>query len=166
MEEGASSQTMQVTSRCWKWKWKLLSRVQLWDTRDYTVQGLFQVRILEWVAFPFSRGSSQPRDGTQVSDIAGRFFTSWATREAPRILKWVAYSFSSRFAQPRNWMGVFCIAGGFFTNWAIRKAQKLEKARKLIHSQETRREHNPAKCLYFDPVKSNFGLLTFRNIRQ
>ena len=35
-----------------------------------------------WVAFPFSRGSSQPRDQTQVSWIAGRFFTSWATREA------------------------------------------------------------------------------------
>ena len=38
--------------------------------------------VLEWVAFPFSRGSSQPRDWTQVSRIAGRFFTSWATREA------------------------------------------------------------------------------------
>ena len=38
-------------------------------------------RILEWVAFPFHRGSSQPRDQTQVSHIAGRFFTSWATRE-------------------------------------------------------------------------------------
>ena len=39
-------------------------------------------RILEWVAFPFSRGSSQHRDQTQVSCIAGRFFTIWATREA------------------------------------------------------------------------------------
>ena len=39
-------------------------------------------RILEWVAFPFSRGCSQPRVQTQVSHIAGRFFTSWATREA------------------------------------------------------------------------------------
>ena len=38
-------------------------------------------RILEWVAYPFSRGSSQPRDWTQVSCIAGRFFTSWALRE-------------------------------------------------------------------------------------
>ena len=36
----------------------------------------------EWVAFPFSSGFSQPRDGTQVSHIAGRFFTIWATREA------------------------------------------------------------------------------------
>jgi len=49
---------------------------------DYTVHGILQARILEWVAFPFSRGSSQPRDQTQVSHIAGGFFTSWATREA------------------------------------------------------------------------------------
>ena len=44
--------------------------------------GILQARILEWVAIPFSRGSSQPRDGTQVSRIAGRFFTGWATMEA------------------------------------------------------------------------------------
>ena len=49
---------------------------------DYTVHGILQARILEWVAFPFCRRSSWPRDWTQVSHIAGRFFTSWATREA------------------------------------------------------------------------------------
>ena len=42
-------------------------------------------RILEWVAYPFSRGSSQPRNWTVVSCIAGRFFTNWAIREAPDI---------------------------------------------------------------------------------
>ena len=41
----------------------------------HTVQGFLQARMLEWVAFAFSRGSSQPRDGTQVSCIAGGFFT-------------------------------------------------------------------------------------------
>ena len=46
------------------------------------VHGILQARIQEWVAIPFSRGSSQPRDRTQVSYIAGRFFTIWATREA------------------------------------------------------------------------------------
>ena len=40
-------------------------------------------RILEWVAFPFSRESSQPRNRTQVSHTAGRFFTNWVIREAP-----------------------------------------------------------------------------------
>ena len=49
---------------------------------DHTVHGILQARILKWVAFPFSRGFSQPRDRTQVSCIAGRFFTSRATREA------------------------------------------------------------------------------------
>ena len=44
--------------------------------------GILQARILEWVAMPFSRGSSQPRDQTQVSRIAGGFFTDEATREA------------------------------------------------------------------------------------
>ena len=51
----------------------------LCDPKDCIVSGILQPRILQWVAFPFSRGSSQPRDWTQVSRIAGRFFTSWAT---------------------------------------------------------------------------------------
>ena len=48
----------------------------LCNPMDYTVHGILQARILEWVAFPFSRGSSQPRDRTQVFCIAGRFFTN------------------------------------------------------------------------------------------
>ena len=54
---------------------KLPSRVRLFATH-----GILQARIVEWVAFPFSRGSSQPGDQTQVSHIAGGFFTSWATK--------------------------------------------------------------------------------------
>ena len=50
---------------------------------DYIVHEILQDRILEWVAFPFSRGSFQPRDWTQVSCIADGLFTNWATREAP-----------------------------------------------------------------------------------
>ena len=48
----------------------------LCDPMDYTVHGILQARMLEWVAILFSKGSSQPRDGTQVSCIAGRLFTS------------------------------------------------------------------------------------------
>ena len=55
-----------------------------------SVHGVLQARILEWVAIPFSRGSSQPRDRTQVSCIAGGFFTSWATREAQKVCKQLA----------------------------------------------------------------------------
>ena len=71
--------------RKWKWKWsesKSLLSDSLPPHGLYTVHGILQARILEWVAFPFSRGSSQPRDWTQMSHIAGGFFTSWATREA------------------------------------------------------------------------------------
>ena len=47
-----------------------------------TVHGILQDRILEWVAFPFSRGSSQLRDQTHISCVAGGFFTNWPVREA------------------------------------------------------------------------------------
>ena len=56
------------------------------DPMDHTVHGILQARILEWVAVPFSRGSSQPRDRIQLSHIAGGFFTSWATMEAQEYL--------------------------------------------------------------------------------
>ena len=49
-----------------------------------SVRGNLQARILKWLAIPFSRGSSQPRDQTQVSCIAAKFLTIWATREAQR----------------------------------------------------------------------------------
>ena len=51
-----------------------------------SVHGILQARILEWVAISFSRGSSWPRDRTQVFCIAGRLFTIWASREAYKIL--------------------------------------------------------------------------------
>ena len=85
-----------------KWKWKPLSRLTLCDPMDYTVHGILQARILEWVAFLFSRGSSQPRDRTQISHTAGRFFTSWATRGSPlpcRALTKFA-SFLEQISQP------------------------------------------------------------------
>ena len=49
-----------------------------------SVHGILQARILEWVAMPFSRGSSQTKDWPKVSCIAGGIFTVWATREAQR----------------------------------------------------------------------------------
>jgi len=71
------------------------SRLTLCDPMDYTVHGILQVRIPEWVAFPFSRGSLQPMDRTQVSHIAGRLFTSWATQQHNYILPALFLSFSS-----------------------------------------------------------------------
>ena len=61
--------------------WKVKVKVPqlcltLCDPMDYTVHGILQARIVEWVDFPFSMGSSQPRDQNQFSRIAGGFFTS------------------------------------------------------------------------------------------
>ena len=50
---------------------------------DFSVHGISQVRILEWVANSFSRGSSQPRDQTHISCIGRQVLYHWATREAP-----------------------------------------------------------------------------------
>ena len=116
----------------------------LCDPMDCAVHRILQARILEWVAFPFSRGSSQSRVWTQVSCIAGGFLTSWATREAPtsgkvevkvaqscltlcnpvdytvhrilqaRILEWVAFAFSRGSSQPRDQTLVSHIAGGSY----------------------------------------------------
>ena len=57
----------------------------LCDPMDYTVHGILHARILEWVAFPFSRGSSQPRDWTWVSRTAGRFFVGRVTGKPWRL---------------------------------------------------------------------------------
>ena len=64
-----------------------------------SIHGIFQARVLEWVAISFSRGSFQPRDGTWVSYIAGRCFTLWATREAPLLYTYpkMHYTTSSCF---------------------------------------------------------------------
>ena len=68
---------------------EICSVVSLSETpwKFYTVHGILQGRTLEWVAFPFSRRSSQPRDRTQISSIAGGFFTSWATSKAQEYWK-------------------------------------------------------------------------------
>ena len=79
-----------------KRKVKSLNRVQLCDPMDCSlpgssVHGIFQARVLEWVAISFSKGSSQPRARTMVSRIVDRRFTIWATREA---YKQLVYNFS------------------------------------------------------------------------
>ena len=92
--------TITNTSCSYQWKWKLLSHVRLCDPLDYTVHGMLQARILEWVAVPFSRGSSQPRDRSHVSWMAGGFFTNWATREAQVKLFPLVFE-----------LGTFCVLG-------------------------------------------------------
>ena len=71
---------------CGKWKWShsvVSNSLQLMDCSlpGSSVHGIFQARILEWVAISFSRVPSWPRDWTRVSCTAGRLFTVWATRD-------------------------------------------------------------------------------------
>ena len=77
-----------------------------------SVRGILQAKTLEWVVIPFSRGSSWPRDWTQVSCIAGRFFISWATREVPKLL-----SVSSVQSLSRVWL--------FATPWITARQASL-----------------------------------------
>ena len=96
------------------------SCLTLYILMDYIVHVILQARILEWVALPFSRASSQPRDWS-LSHC--RWILCQLSHEgSPRKLEWVAYPFPRESSQPRNRTGVPCIAGGFFTNWAIREA--------------------------------------------
>ena len=94
-DKSSSTQSYDFSrSHVWMWVWKVL-KVQvaqscptLWNPMDYTVHGILQAKILEWVAFPFSRETSQPRDRTQVSHIAGGFFTSWAWTKSRALKNW------------------------------------------------------------------------------
>ena len=88
-ESSPASQFESINSsgfRCCEVKWSCSSCLALCDPMDYSlagssIHGIFQARVLEWVAISFSRGSSWPRDGTQVSHIVDRCFTVWATSE-------------------------------------------------------------------------------------
>ena len=74
-----------VQSEKWKWSHSIMSdslRPVDCSPPGSSVHEILQARILDWVAISFSRGSSRPRDWTQVSLIAGRRFNLWATREA------------------------------------------------------------------------------------
>ena len=92
----ASPKKLRLKCEKWariKWSEKSLCCVPLFATPWTVDHEIPHNRILEWVAFPFPRGSSQPRDGTQVSHIAGGFFTGWVTREAQEY--WSEYPIHS-----------------------------------------------------------------------
>ena len=61
-----------------------------------SVHGILQARILEWIAIPFCRGSSQPRDRTWVSHTADKCLTIWATRANWRLARWKAIKLSAQ----------------------------------------------------------------------
>ena len=119
------------------------------NSMDYSllgssIHGIFQARMLEWVAISFSRGSSRPRDWTWVSCTAGRFFTIWATREAPCITHLL--SLSSLISTFHRSILVGCVLHDcppvhnhtdwshfkFISCWVLNAAQQLHYLQNLL----------------------------------
>ena len=94
------------------------------DPMDYTVHVILQARILQWVAFPFSRGIF-PTQGLNPGLLHCRQILYQLSHQgSPRIVEWVAYPFSRGSSRLRNRTGVgLPHCRRFFTNWAIREAQ-------------------------------------------
>ena len=99
-------------------KWKSFSYIWLFEI-PWTVHGTLQARILEWVAFPFSRRIFPTQGLNQGLPHCRWLLYQLSHKGCPGILEWVAYPFSAGSSWSRNRTGVSCIAGGFFTSWAI-----------------------------------------------
>ena len=107
------------------------SCLTLCEPMDYTVHEILQAWILEWVAFPSSRGSSWPRDWIQVFHIVGRFFTSWATRK-PSYWEWCKVA-----------KGIDCFSDLWETD---RKLTKEMKSIFPLFLMELLRQSRSSKC--------------------
>ena len=92
--------------------------------------------------------SSLPRDRTQVSHIAGRFFTIWATKGSRRILECVAYPFSKGTSPLRKQTRVSCIALGFFISWATKEASATVHGVSESRRRLRQLEHAARRCVY------------------
>ena len=97
------------------WEVKLLSHVAFCNPMDCTlpgssIHGILQARVLEWLAISFSRGSSWPRDRTQVPHVAGRHFTLWATREVCQI-QWKFNYLTKDVLEWKSRMSLLCFSG-------------------------------------------------------
>ena len=110
--------------------------------------GFSRQKCWSGLPFPSPRGSSRPRDQTQVSCIAGGFFIDWTTREAQEY--WSGWP-SRASSPPRNQTWVSCIAGVFFTSWATRKPEfypkEGQKAEKQIFTSVGQISSLPTMCL-------------------
>ena len=84
-----------------------------------SIHGILQARVLEWVAIPFSRGSSLPRDWTRVFCIVGRFFTVWDTREAPNLVKMISCSIQGSAMEYVGNCSLLSCGQLFATPWTV-----------------------------------------------
>ena len=120
---------------------------------DYIVHGILQARILEWVAFPFSRGPSQPRDQTQSPTLQ----VNLPAEPQGKPENTGVGSLSPLQVDPLN-LGIkpgLCIASRFFTNWAIREAQANSIIITLLN-----------QSWVYLPVSSDASLLTLVVVKE
>ena len=106
-------------------RWKSLSHQTLCNPMDYPVHGILQARILEWVAVPFSRWSSQPRYQSQVSHNASRFFNSWATGK-PYMHRSVQLSLSCVRFSVTPWTAIRQASPSIIKSWSLLKLMFIE----------------------------------------
>ena len=101
------------------------SCLTLCDPTDYTVHGILQARILEWVASSLLQGIFPTQQSNPCAPHCRWLLYRLKHQRSPRIPEWGAYPFSSGSFQPRNQTGVSCVAGRFFTSWATREVHAL-----------------------------------------
>ena len=94
---------LNITLRLQKWSESLSAASNSLQPMEYTVLGILQAKTLEWVAYPFSSGSSWPRSQTGVSWIAGRFLTNWAKRDIKIHLSQI------KLTHPNHHILPFCV---------------------------------------------------------
>ena len=166
------------------------SHLTLCNPINYTVHGILQNRILEWAAFPFSRGSSQPRDWTQASCSEGKFFTSWATKscylsiiEKKKIIQfgdlcinyWVSHSnrFSliflflfSLFALPAHLYPNSHCSPRTLLNFILRLWPYLLLEKLHINKQVNRKSETWSSSPYFPTTLSGTHTHTLKHIHE
>ena len=110
---------------------------QLWptlcDSMNDAVQGILQVRILEWVDYPFSSGSSLPRNRTGVSCIAGRFFTNWTIRGSPSVQFSSLQSLSRVWLFATPWIAAHQASLSITNSWSLLKLMPIESVMPSSH---------------------------------
>ena len=132
------------------------------DPMDFTVHGIPQARILEWVAFPFSRGFFSTQGSNPGLLHCRRILYQLSHKGSPRTLEWVAYPFSIRSSWPRNPTGVSCIAGRFFTKWAIRESYRYTYT--PISKIKTRKENKKANSTELQKPDIEAEVYTIKNM--
>ena len=123
----ALEKALAYTQNSWKVK-VVQSCLTLCHPMDYTVHGILQARILEWITFPLLQRIFPTQGSNPVLSHCRLILYQLSHKGSPRMLGWGAYPSSSGSSQPKDRTSVSYIAGRFFTTWAIREAQDFLKA--------------------------------------